>query len=583
MLDKQDETPTDTEVHAVASRSHEFDITLAELHRKHRDQVLAYAYTCCRDPQSADDLTSEAFARALRDARAGSAPTVAWRPYLLTLVLRAAADWADTARRAELSSDFQQWLTDSQASTADGTEPESVQDRLRRREDNSAVLTAFRSLSDLWQAALWHTEVEREPAASVGHLLSMDESGVGPLLSRAARGLRDAYLTAHERNSAMDACRAYASTLSSTARQTEDGGVDGLDRHHAQCHRCHRAQIELTAIDEQLGFILPMGVLLWGGPVYAVHRIVETCRSNDDGTPAQPADHALVDDRIDQRPWAGSPLRSGMVACGLVTVLGLAILTLPEILHGQDEAPSAAASQVEPGEWTPPRLDVPLPTLSSPTPKPSPTASPHRASPTPVASVTAAAQRPTAAQRPPLGPVTWSGALRNAGVSAQCVEAAGTGVVQNPCNGRSAQVWEAVSFKAKPGYSYLRNAASGECIDYHLGVQRLHGNAVDIEVAMRPCRYTADGQLFRFDPFTGTSGESSYLLRAELDAAKPWNEMQLGMLDWWDAADATPPPERNAPVVLTYHYYNAVRLHYLAEGRAPVPSAPPSTAVIPPN
>ncbi|WP_187284654.1 sigma-70 family RNA polymerase sigma factor [Streptomyces sp. uw30] len=582
MVDKQDETPTDAEAHAAASRSHESDITLAELRRRHRDQVLAYAYTCCRDPESADDLTSEAFARALSDARAGSAPTVAWRPYLLALVRRTAADWADTARRAELSSDFQQWLTDSQASTADGTEPETIQERLRRREDDSAVLTAFRSLPDLWQAVLWHTEVEREPAASVGHLLGVDESGVDPLLSRATRGLRDAYLTAHERNSATNECRTYASMLSIAPRQSEDGAVEGPDRHPSQCHRCRRAQIELTAIDEQLGFILPLGVLLWGGPVYAVHRMVETCRSTDDRIPATHADHALVDDRIEQRPWAGSPLRSGMVACGLVTALGLAILTLPEILHGQDEAPSAAASQVEP-EWTPPAFDVPLPTLSRPTSQPSPTASPRRASPTPVASVTAADQRPTAAMRPPLGPVTWSGALRNAGVSAQCVESAGTGVVQNPCNGSSAQVWEAVSFKAKPGYYYLRNAASGECIDYHVGVQRLHGNAVDIEVAMGPCRYTAEGQLFRFDPFAGTSGDSSYLLRAELDAAKPWNEMQLGMRDWWDGEGATPPPERNAPVVLTYHYYNAVRLHYLAEGRAPAPSAPSSTAAAPPN
>ncbi|WUM89310.1 hypothetical protein OG905_02000 [Streptomyces sp. NBC_00322] len=76
---------------------------MEELYRRHREPALSYAYTCFRDPRSTEDLTSEVFARAVREARSGCGPTVAWRPSLLTVVRRAAASWAGTARRTELS------------------------------------------------------------------------------------------------------------------------------------------------------------------------------------------------------------------------------------------------------------------------------------------------------------------------------------------------------------------------------------------------------------------------------------------------------------------------------------------------
>ena len=37
------------------------------------------------------------------------------------------------------------------------------------------------------------------------------------------------------------------------------------------------------------------------------------------------------------------------------------------------------------------------------------------------------------------------------------------------------------------------------------------------------------------------------------------------MLHWPEGGD--PPPETNAPLVLTYNYYNSTRLRYFVEGR----------------
>lgn len=90
MVDHQDEPPTDVELVAAALRNPGSDAAVEELYRRRREPVLSYAYTCRRDPRSTEDPTSEAFARAVRDARSGCGPTVARRPYLLTVVRRTA-------------------------------------------------------------------------------------------------------------------------------------------------------------------------------------------------------------------------------------------------------------------------------------------------------------------------------------------------------------------------------------------------------------------------------------------------------------------------------------------------------------
>ncbi|MFE0137984.1 RNA polymerase sigma factor, partial [Streptomyces sp. NPDC059037] len=94
----QSASRTDAELTTLLREEND-DAALAEIFRRHRAAVLSYARTCCRDPHTAEDLTSEAFARTIHVVRAGGGPEVAWRPYLLVVVRRTAADWAATARR----------------------------------------------------------------------------------------------------------------------------------------------------------------------------------------------------------------------------------------------------------------------------------------------------------------------------------------------------------------------------------------------------------------------------------------------------------------------------------------------------
>ncbi|MFF3247134.1 sigma-70 family RNA polymerase sigma factor [Streptomyces sp. NPDC002870] len=546
---------SDAELTAVL-RELASDAPMEELYRRHRSAVLSYARTCCRDPHTAEDLVSEAFARTLQAVRSGGGPEAAWRPYLLTVVRRIAAEWMGTARRTELSADFERWLSN----LPDTSQSESGEERILRLEDNSLVLRAFRSLPERWQAVLWHTAVEDEPASKVAALLGVGASGVGSLASRAREGLREAYLAAHlERTSISEECRRYSSLLGAAVRRTGRRPNQDLERHLAQCARCRHALVELTDLNERLGSTLPAGVLLWGGSAYAAARMTEAGASAAGAAtaPSTPDGGAFLDGGTGWWVRAtGSPLRSGAVAGGALTAIGIAVLILP-VPFDDDKGSSPSQAESKP---TLTLVEHPPPVTLTPTPS-QPTPS-DQAKPSAQASGTPSTET-TDTQQPRLGTVTWSGTLRNTGITTQCVEPAGTTVVQNLCNGSKDQVWQSVSFKDNKDYSRLRNAATGECIDYRVGTQKVYDNAAHIQITMGPCRTDGDGQLFRFDPWWGES-DGSYLVRAELEDGKPWDEMQLGMLDWWEGND--PPPETDAPVVLTYNYYNAPRLRYRREG-----------------
>ncbi|HET6357959.1 sigma-70 family RNA polymerase sigma factor [Streptomyces sp.] len=366
--------PSDAELTAEIKELRS-DAPVDELYRRHRSAVLAYALTCCHDPHTAEDLVSEAFARTLQAVRAGSGPAAAWRPYLLTVVRRIATDWAGTARRTELSPDFEEWL----ASLPGTPEAESGEERVLRLEDNNLVLRAFRSLPERWQIVLWHTAVEEEPASTVGALLGMGASGVGSLASRAREGLREAYLAAHVANASdTDECRRYSSLLSAAVRRAGRRPNKDLERHLADCVRCRRALTELTCLNERLGSLLPTAVLLWGGSAYMTARVTEAAASAGGAaiTPGAPDGAGYLDGGTTW--WArakGATFGSGAVAGSVVAAIGIALLVLPIppfSADGGKESPSMRAASNPPMRVNPPPV-TPMPSRPSP-PEPSATA-----------------------------------------------------------------------------------------------------------------------------------------------------------------------------------------------------------------
>ncbi|SDO04260.1 DNA-directed RNA polymerase specialized sigma subunit, sigma24 family [Streptomyces sp. cf386] len=546
--------PSDAEL-ADLVRSPGSDAPVAELHRRHRSAVLSYAYACCRTPHSAGELTSQVFARTLIAVRSGSGPRAAWRPYLLTAVRRRAAEWADAEGRTGLSPEFERWLAD----LPESPESDSVEARMRRMEDGSLVLRAFRSLTERRQTVLWHTEVEGEPARFVGRLLGLDENDVAPFASRARSGLREACLAVIANQAGTDECRRYGPMLGAVVRRTGRRRTEDFDRHLSRCPRCRTGLDELDALDEGLGPVLSAAVLPWGSTAYGAARMTEAGAGAVGAASDAPGDGVPTDGDTRWRSWTtASPLRSGAVAGGMVAAVGLAVLVLPIRPDDRSEEPSSAqpvAVRTRTVQTEQPPVTVTV------TARPSAPRSPHPTEP-PTARTSHA---PSASHPAPLGTVTWTGTLRNAGLATKCVESLGTTVVQNTCDGRPGQVWKSVAFEGKPGYGWLRNGATGECVDYLDSPQRMYGNSANVAVVMGPCRRSGEGQLFRFDPFTG--GDHSFLVRAERAPGKPWNEMQLGMLDWY--VEGGPPPETNAPVALTFNYYNSPQLRYFAAAVTP--------------
>uniref|UniRef100_UPI000B16345F sigma-70 family RNA polymerase sigma factor n=1 Tax=Streptomyces specialis TaxID=498367 RepID=UPI000B16345F len=238
-----------------------------ELYRRHADAVRRYARTCCRDADTADDLTNEVFAATLQAVRRGAGPETAVRAYLLTSVRRVAAEWARTAKREQLVEDFAAFAVSASARPGDAEGLAVGADvRAMREAEQSMAVRAFRSLPERWQTVLWHTTVEEASPREVAPLLGLTPNATAVLAHRAREGLRQAYLQEHVSRALTEGgeCAQYADRLGAFAR----GGLRtraerGLRKHLAECARCASAASEVSDLNERLGAVLPIAVIGW--------------------------------------------------------------------------------------------------------------------------------------------------------------------------------------------------------------------------------------------------------------------------------------------------------------------------------
>ncbi|OEU96418.1 sigma-70 family RNA polymerase sigma factor [Streptomyces oceani] len=242
-----------------------------ELFRRHADAVRRYARTCCRDADTAEDLTGEVFARTLQAVRRGAGPRTAVRAYLLTSVRRVAAAWAKTTRREQLVEDFAVFAQSAaRASTArdEDTLDLGADVRAMREADRSLAVEAFRSLPEKYQTVLWHTTVEDAKPKDVAPLLGLSDNATAVLAHRAREKLKQAYLQAHVSHSLTSGgdCARYADRLGAYAR----GGLRtraerGLRKHLEACARCRTAALEVTDLNSQIRILVPLAFIGWFG------------------------------------------------------------------------------------------------------------------------------------------------------------------------------------------------------------------------------------------------------------------------------------------------------------------------------
>ncbi|KAF4405566.1 sigma-70 family RNA polymerase sigma factor [Streptomyces lycii] len=250
------------------------DNAYEEVFRRHARSVRQYARSCCRDRDTADDLTAEVFARTLQAVRGGAGPTASVRAYLLTTVRRVAADWVRTAKQEQLVDDFAVFAdTAARSRGQQDNSPELGADvHAMHQAERSLAVQAFRSLPERWQTVLWHTTVEEESPSEVAPLLGLSANAAAVLAHRAREGLKQAYLQAHVASAPEENpdCAPYAGRLGAYAR----GGLRiraerGLRQHLDGCARCREVAVELRDVNAGLRATLPVAVIGWFAAGYA--------------------------------------------------------------------------------------------------------------------------------------------------------------------------------------------------------------------------------------------------------------------------------------------------------------------------
>ncbi|WP_405812802.1 MULTISPECIES: sigma-70 family RNA polymerase sigma factor [unclassified Streptomyces] len=503
-------------------------VVMDEVFARHHPSVLAYARTCCRDLSTAQDLAAEAFARTYRAIAWGAGPEYAWRPYLLTCVRRLAATWAREASRTRLSDDFEEWA----AQLSDGQDTE---DAVFSAEEGSLVLRAYRSLPERWQAVLWHSVVEHEPAAETAARLGISAGGVGSLVARAREGLREAYLRAHLDQTASDECKYYGGQIAARLRRPRTRLTRDLNRHLQGCDDCARAERDLRDVNGRLGVLLLGGILLWN-PASFLEALggggIQLAAGTLNGT-------QLVGSKVGAVKWAATAAVVGTAA----TVVVLLPADSESSRSGQVAAPASTSAAPEgPLPETAPIVAIGPAAFAT---------APATSLPSASTSVSASAVPPSVS--PSVSPSTegTGSALVNL-ASGLCVGLGGAGsdgpLQLEKCTGKSRQGWQRIP--ALQNTYQLRNADTGTCLDGTTG----GGNVV--QVTLRACRTGADRmtQLWRFEPEARTGGYRVWFV------PKVWHSDYANHLLGprnWPKAD---PPRPGSDLVHLPNYYNSANM-----------------------
>uniref|UniRef100_A0AAU3GRG8 Sigma-70 family RNA polymerase sigma factor n=1 Tax=Streptomyces sp. NBC_01401 TaxID=2903854 RepID=A0AAU3GRG8_9ACTN len=499
----------------------------AELYRRHAPAVLMYARNCCRDPHTAEDLTSEAFARTVRAVRDGKGPAEAWRPYLLTVVRHTAADWADQDRRVDLTPGFGAWL-DAAAGRRAGAGPANAasgaEEHVLRAEDGGMVAAAFRSLPERWRAVLWHCVVEEEPTAWVGDVLGLTPSGVASLTSRAREGLREAYLAAHATQGAADEeCRRCGDLLAAAVRRSRPSNDPRLDRHLERCGRCRRAARELTDLNQRLRTVLPVAVLLFGGPAYLEARAAAVAASGAPGPTGAAGGGA-----------AG--VKAGALAVGAVALL----LGGWALWPGGGEEPADRPAPAVSG--------AAAPSVSQASLSPSVTGSPSGTSASPSPSGKGSSAPPEPAASALGGPSTLRFVSTGSCMSITAGAGAGARPVEASCDGGEHQRWVLLEpYEGDRGRTQVRNEGSGLCLT------RSGGTEDHAPVEQRPCDAAEKNQLWNL--WTDTTKGQAALRTTD-------GTRHLGLVDW---AKADKDEDHGVSVGTTRYYYGSASMRFRFE------------------
>ncbi|MEU6285785.1 LamG-like jellyroll fold domain-containing protein [Streptomyces sp. NPDC047028] len=326
-----------------------------ELALRHQDAVVAYAAQCTASSRAAALLTAAASAAALRELLTEDGDP-AWRPHLLAVVLRTAADWSRDDRRQRLDPALLEWLA------GPGT---AVEDQ----EGQAPLARAFQRLPQRVQVCLWHLAVERDSPVTVARLLGTEPGTVLSWALTLQDRLRTAYTQVLDTHAAPP-CRPFTRLLIGAAESrlpaADAWTVSGLGTHVAVCPACARALSDLTRLhDPGYGVLLAGELLRWGGPHYF------SAKAGRDPGPDQAPEPEGRETGRTRRPRGlrGRVAFTALGACAAALAALLLWMSAPPFSwagHGSPSRPSAHAVTKGPTHSA-----APSPSAAPPSPSPS--------------------------------------------------------------------------------------------------------------------------------------------------------------------------------------------------------------------
>ncbi len=329
----------------------------AELYSRHAAAVRTVAGYYTSDAATADDLTSDAFERMLRMLQSGRGPDVSFRAYIYTIVRRLALEHAEGSRSVTVTDDFTPYEA-----------REAVIDPTSGGFETRMVASAFSSLPERWQAALWYLEVERMRPAEIGVILGLSANGVSALAYRAREALRSAYLQAHVSPEAVRrGCSTARGSLGAwVAGSLSDRDAKRVQDHVASCDECPAIVDELKDVGHGLrAFLAP---LLIGGA--AAGGLAAGSASGGSASAATSASGSTATALAAVTGVAAAVV--GALALSAIAVLPISSTPIlaPEWHRDPSVAPTPTPTPTPTVSPAPPTDPLPAPITPTPTPAP---------------------------------------------------------------------------------------------------------------------------------------------------------------------------------------------------------------------
>lgn len=376
---------------ALVARTRDGDLdAFGVLWERHRGAVTRAARSFTG--YDADDVTAEAFARVLRQVRAGGGPDSEPRAYLVRTARNVATEWARRDGGAALAP------LDEEAAGATDDHADAVDRR-------AAARAAYERLPERWRQALWYRDVEDLPVAECARILGATPNSTTVMLRRAREGFAQEWIRENlERRGASDECAWVTGRLPRHARgKTTPGDARRITAHLAACADCTLGAAEARHLDGRLAVLLL--------PALLGSELLRQTLTADPAPSASATAASTGGSAAGSAPGSAGPRLAAVPASRGVARLLPATAAGRWALAG-GAAALVAAITVTVLVW--PRPDVaPAPPVDaivpSPAPEPTPDAEPTpTATPAPVASATPAspaAPPPPATASPTPAPV----------------------------------------------------------------------------------------------------------------------------------------------------------------------------------